>query len=100
MIESIWSLLKENSFIGALASGILLILIGWVISVVRKKIRANNLYRHFENQLLERDKKYLSTHLLSSVTGYTENEVEILCSSHKKITRNEREKQSWRISSN
>lgn len=84
-----------NSFLGALASGILLILLGWLASVVRKKYRASRLFKLFKKELEKRDKAYLSSHLISSVTGYTEDDVEILCCYHKNITRNELQIKSW-----
>lgn len=96
-MNNFWDLLKENSFVGALASGVLLIFVGWIISHLRKRYRANRLYNLFKKELKERQKDFLSVHLLSSVTGYTENDVEILCSFHSKITRNENEKRSWRL---
>lgn len=101
-IDSIWNLLQGNSFIGAFigafTSGLLLALIGWIVSLTLRKYRAKRLYNLFKNELILRDKEYLSVHLLSSITGYTENEVEILCSSYpEKIKRNELEKPSWRL---
>ncbi len=91
------NLLKENSFVGALVSGILLIFIGFLFSYALKQYRSNRLYKILKKELKDRNSDFLSSHLLSSVTGYTQNQIEVLCSYHNKIKRNESEKESWRL---
>jgi hypothetical protein len=43
------------------------------------------------------DFSFRSTEAISSHSGITENRVAELCSKHKQIKRNSKEKQSWRI---
>lgn len=96
-ISALWELLSKNSFVGALVSGLLIVFIGWVISWGIKKYRAGRIYNILQSGLTEKNKKFLPTAYLASKSGYTQSQVEVLCSSHSKIYRNEKELESWRI---
>ena len=93
----LWNLLSKNSFVGALVSGLLTVFIGWVISWGIKKYRASRVYNILRRGLAEKNKTFLPTAYLSSKSGYTQSQVEALCSYHSKIHRNEKELESWRI---
>jgi hypothetical protein len=77
-VLKLWELLSKNSFIGALVSGLLIILIGWVISRCLKKYRAGRVYKLLQNGLVEKKKSFLPTAYLSSKSGYTQSQVEAL----------------------
>ena len=96
-ITNLWDILSKNSFIGALVSGLLIILFGWLINLAIKKYRANRIYNILQCGLAEKEKVFLPTAYLSSRSGYTQSQVESLCSYHKKIIRNEKKLESWRI---
>ncbi len=90
-------ILSENSFVGALASGILLIIIISIWNLCLKKYRANQVYKILKAGLQQRNKDFLPTTYLSAETGYTQSQIEEYCSHHKNIRRNEKELASWRI---
>lgn len=93
----LWDLLSKNSFVGALVSGLLLLFIGWVISWGITKYRASRVYNILRNGLAEKNKMFLPMAYISVKSGYTQSQVEALCSYHGKIHRNEKELESWRI---
>ena len=93
----VWEMLSTNSFVGALVSGLLLLIIGWAISWAVKKYRACRVYSILQAGLSEKNKRFLPTAYISSKSGYTQSQVEALCSHHKKIRRNEKELESWCI---
>lgn len=95
--DGLWDLLSKNSFLGALVSGLLILLVGWLISWCVKNHRANRIYNILQIGLAEKNKSFLPTAYLSSKSGYTQAQVESLCSFHKKIRRNEKELESWCI---
>lgn len=96
-IKALWELLSKNSFAGALASGLLLLVIAWIVRWGTKKYRASRIYTILQAGLTEKKKSYLPTAYLASKSGYTQDQVEALCSHHSKIRRNEKELESWRI---
>ena len=40
-IGNLWDLLSKNSFLGALVSGLLIVLVGWLINLVVTKYRSS-----------------------------------------------------------
>lgn len=94
---SLWELLSKNSFLGALVSGLLILIVGWIVNGCVKKYRADRVYNILKNGLAEKNKSFLPTAFLSSRSGYTQAQIEALCSFHKNITRNEKDLESWRI---
>ena len=93
----VWDLLGTNSFVGALVSGLLILLVAWLINCGVKKHRANRVYEILKSGLSEKKKSYLPTAYLASRSGYTQSQIESLCSHHKKIKRNQKELESWRV---
>jgi len=96
-IQILWKLISENSFVGALTSGLVLLLIGWLANLCIKKYRAAKLFNILKDGLVEKHATFLPTVYLSSKSGYTQAQVEDLCSHHKQIQRNEKELESWRV---
>ncbi len=90
-------LLSNNSFVGALVSGLAILLISWLFSLIIKKYRAEKVYNILKDGLKVKEKSFLPTAYLSSKSGYTQAQVESLCSYHKKIYRNEKQLESWRL---
>tara|TARA_Y100000815_G_scaffold271473_1_gene298117 strand:- start:892 stop:1191 length:300 start_codon:yes stop_codon:yes gene_type:complete len=93
----VWEILSTNSFVGTLVSGLFLLILGWAFSWGVKKYRACRVYSILQAGLSEKNKKFLSTAYISSKSGYTQSQVEALCSHHRKIRRNEKELESWCI---
>jgi hypothetical protein len=52
-------------------------------------------FKALESGLVEKNRKFLPTSYLASQTNYTQDKVEQLCSSHRRIKRNEKEFESW-----
>lgn len=96
-ILELWKLLSDNSFVGALVSGLTILLIVWLLNLSIKKHRSNRVYDILISGLKSKNKRFLPTSYLSAESGYTQSQVESLCSHHKNIRRNEKELESWQI---
>lgn len=96
--KDMWELLSNNSFVGALASGLAILFIGWLVSLIVKKYRAGKVYGILKKGLKEKNKTFLPSAYLSAKSGYTQAQIESLCGHHKKIDRNEKQLESWRLS--
>ena len=96
-LSNLWDLLSENAFVGALASGLALAALLALLSWIRRCYRRSVVYRELSEGLIEKNKSFLPTSYISAKTGYTQSQVEALCSSHSKISRNEKELESWKV---
>ncbi len=94
-----WGLISKDNFIVALLSGLLLLFIGLAITWCEKKYRLCKIYKILKSGLAEKNTDFLPTAYLSSKSGYTQSQVEALCSHHSKIRRHEKEVDSWCIES-
>lgn len=92
-----WKLLSENSFLGALVSGIAIIVIVAIFKFFLNKYKASQVFDVLKSGLDDKNRTFLPTSYLAAKTNYTQAKVEQLCSSHSKIKRNEKELESWKI---
>lgn len=97
LLTSFWELLSKNSFMGAFVSALAIILIGWLGNLLVKDYRANLVYEILKTGLKEKKKTFLPATYLAAKAGYTKSQIETLCTYHKKIDRNEKELESWRL---
>jgi len=58
---------------------------------------SKKIYKFLLASKLNTDFTFRTTHAIASKCNLTEDRVEALCASHKKIRRNEKEKQSWTL---
>lgn len=92
-----WKLLSENSFLGALVSGIAIIVLVAIFKFFLNKYKASQVFNALKSGLAEKKHTFLPTSYLAAKTNYTQEKVEQLCSSHSKIKRNEKELESWQV---
>lgn len=92
-----WMLLSENSFLGALVSGIAIIILVAIFKSILNKYKASRVFNALKSGLTEKNHAFLPTSYLAAKTNYTQAKVEQLCSSHRKIKRNEKELESWQV---
>lgn len=97
LIASFWELLSKNSFMGAFVSAIAIIFLGWLANLLVKDYQATRVYEILKTGLQEKNKTFLPATYLAAKAGYTKSQIETLCTYHKKIHRNEKELESWRI---
>ncbi len=99
-MNDLLKLINDNPLItGLVILSIGLIIKGgkWGVKRVMKMYHAKQIYNILKKGLEEKKKSYLPTSYLSSKSGYTESQVEVLCNCHNKIRRNEKKLESWRI---
>jgi len=92
-----WKLLSDNSFVGALVSGLAIMSIVALYKYCVNKYKASKVFKALKSGLAEKKCTFLTTSYLAAKTNYTQEKVELLCSSHSKIKRNEKALESWQI---
>ncbi len=69
----------------------------WLFKWYRDKRDSDKVYKFLRRSEKERGWAFRTTHAISSATKIPKNRVSELCSRDKRIKRNEKEKESWRI---
>ena len=84
-----------------IAQAVIATLIGafilWLISFARFKADENKIYKFLTDSAASTELTFRSEHRISSETNLSEERVHKICSKSKKITRNQKEKKSWRL---
>ncbi|HAS6102293.1 TPA: hypothetical protein I7117_22840 [Vibrio vulnificus] len=90
-------LLKSNAFVGALAASIAFFMLHKLFGFFITKWQAHKVFKALQQGLEHphKNRTFLPTTFLASKTGYTTQKVELLCSKHSKIRRNEKQLESW-----
>jgi hypothetical protein len=89
-----WKIITENPLVSAVVAGLILTGMAWTIKKLKDKSDSRRIYKFIS----ESNYTFLNTAAISSATHISEVRVAELCSKDKRIKRNAREKQSWRIS--
>ncbi len=96
-MSSIANLIGSKEFLAALAilivSGVFAAAMKWY----RDRRDGKKIYTFLLHSKAGTDWTFRSTHAISSHTKISESRVEVLCSKHPKIKRNEKEMQSWKL---
>ena len=88
--------MNEQIIIG-IVSGIAVIAIAAIVKHAKDKIDTNKIISFLEASANDTDFTYRSNYAISSETNLSEERVRKLCSKSKKIKRNTKEKESWRL---
>ena len=89
--------ISKNPLFSAIAAGVVLLIVGWVIRYFINMIDSGKIYAFLRNSKKEGKYIFRSTEAISSNTGVEETKVAKLCARDKRFKRNEKEKQSWRL---
>lgn len=88
--------LSKHSFWGAFVAGIAVIIVAFLAKhLYRKYVKAPKVFSALEEGLKEHKKTFLPSSYLASKTSFPISEVEILCTMHPKIDRNQKQLESW-----
>ncbi|MFQ2221358.1 hypothetical protein ACK32A_00895 [Aeromonas enteropelogenes] len=92
-----WELLKTNAFVGALTASIAFFMLHKLFGFFINKWQAHKVFKALREGLVHpnNNRTFLPTTFLASKTGYTTQRVEVLCSKHRNIRRNEKQLESW-----
>lgn len=85
------------AIIAAVVSAAILWAIGRFFIWLRDEHDSKKIYEFLRRSAIDTRYQFRSTHAISSGTKIPEIRVSGLCSKHKKICRNGKEKQSWRL---
>jgi len=90
-----WKVITDNPLVSAIVAGLILAGLPWTIKKLKDKLDSYRIYIFIRDS----EKKFRTTHAISSAKHIRELRVAELCGRDKRIKRNELEKQSWRIAS-
>jgi hypothetical protein len=96
-IKDIFHFFSTNAILSAFAVAAILGFLAWLNSWRKDRRDSNKIYQFLIMSAHQTSFQFRSTEAISSRTGISEDQVANLCSRHKKIKRNEKEKQSWEL---
>jgi hypothetical protein len=91
-----WKWIEENATPLTLV-GVVIGLIDRILKLCRDRGDSKRIYDFLLTSQSNTNYTFRSTESISSATKIPEGRVEVLCSRHPKIRRNEKEKQTWKI---
>jgi hypothetical protein len=87
----------EGEIIAATIAAIVVGLLGWLVKVVRDRRDSDAIYRFLVESAADTKHTFRTTHAISSGTHIPETRVAALAGRDQRITRNQLEAQSWRL---
>jgi hypothetical protein len=87
----------SNQIATAVISAAIIGLFAWFVKLFRDNRDNKKIYEFMRRSLRETNFRFRTTEAISSATRIPEDRVAKLCSKHKKIRRNQKEKQSWQL---
>jgi hypothetical protein len=97
-MSAFFDLISNNKLISSLTAAAILGLIAWIWRWRKDRRDVNAIYDFLGTSKSQTEFTFRSTEAIASHTGIDEGRVALLCAHHRKrIQRNEKEKQSWRL---
>jgi hypothetical protein len=97
-MSTIINFISNNALISSLIAAAIIGAVTWIWKLERDRKDSNAIYQFLLDSKSSGGFIFRSTHAIASHTKLTEERVAMLCARHPKIHRNEKEKQSWRLS--
>lgn len=97
IVKDIFDFVSTNTIASALVVAAILCVLGYLNKWRKDRRDSNKIYQFLIKSAKQTSFQFRSTEAISSDTGIPEDRVANLCSRHKKIKRNKREKQSWQL---
>ncbi len=97
IIKDIFHFFSTNAILSGLAVAAILGFLAWLNKRLKDRRDSNKIYQFLITSAQQTSFQFRSTEAISSHTGIPEDRVANLCIRHKKIKRNEKEKQSWQL---
>jgi hypothetical protein len=94
---TVWKFVSENALVSGILAALVIALLGWLLKVARDGRDSKAIYDFLVRSASESGHTFRSTHAISAATKISETRVAELCSRHRKIARNEKEAQTWRL---
>jgi hypothetical protein len=96
-MSNLSNFLSTDSLFGALAATLLASGIIFVLRAIFLDFQASIVYKALRQGLHQKGHHFLPSSYLSAKTGYPKEKIELLCSRHKKIKRNQKNLETWTI---
>ena len=96
-MTSVINYIMDNPYWSAMLAGLTLIMIDGIVIFISNFRDKRKIYKYLLNSKKETEYKFRTTEAISSDTNISRYRVEKLCSSHPKIKRNEKDKESWQL---
>ena len=96
-MTAFFDLISNNPLVSALVAAVVLAVLGSASKLYRDHRDSTKVYDLLLKSKHETNFTFRSTEAISSDTKISEKRVAELCTKHRKIKRNEKEKQSWRL---
>ena len=87
----------QEQIITGIVSGLAVALVIWVTKLVRNKRDTDRITDFLARSKETTGFSFRSTHAIASATHISEERVRTLCGNCKRIKRNEKERESWRL---
>lgn len=88
--------MRDEIIIGVV-SGLAVAILMWVVKVIRDAKHTQSILKFLRNSKESTEFSFRSNYAIASATNLSEDRVRKLCSKSKKIKRNEKEKESWKL---
>lgn len=88
----------ENEIVQGVFVTIICTIIFWIVRHNKYSSDEAKLVAFLKKSKEETENTFRTTHAISSATNLSEERVRVVCSKSSKITRNQKEKESWRLS--
>lgn len=90
-------IITDNPLVSAIIAGLILAAVFWTIRKLKDRSDSQKIYSFLQSSSAGTEYAFRTTAAISSGTSIAESRVAELCSKDKRIKRNERERQSWRL---
>jgi hypothetical protein len=87
----------EREIVAGTIAAIVVALLGWLAKVLRDRRDTNAIYRFLMQSAADTEHTFRTTHAISAGTHIPETRVAALAGRDRRITRNQLEAQSWRL---
>ncbi|KHO63677.1 hypothetical protein [Pseudomonas flexibilis] len=96
-MSQIIDLATNNALLSGLILAAIIGIISWLWRAHQNRRDSNAIFKFLTASKAETPHTFRSTEAIASKTKLTQSRVEELCTKHKKIQRNAKEKQSWKL---
>ena len=96
-LERIMNDFLSNGIFQTVVGSILVALIMWLITRAKNERIETKIISFLEESRNDTDYLFRSTNSISSALNLSEEKINKICSSSKKIARNQKEKESWKL---
>lgn len=96
-MDNIISITTNNPLLSGLIVCVITGILSWIWHTYHNYRDSNAIYNFLTRSKADTSHTFRSTEAIASRTNLPQSRVEVLCAKHKKIVRNTKERQSWKL---